>query len=67
MTENNELKFYSPGYSDVVPIMTIHDDGRITLRYDAQPTEAAASCIEGQTDALKIARDAYKKAKEQRK
>lgn len=28
------------------PIMTIHADGRITLSDDAQPTEAAAACIE---------------------
>lgn len=28
------------------PIMTIHPDGRITLGENAQPTEAAAACIE---------------------
>lgn len=28
------------------PIMTIHPDGRITLGESAQPTEAAAACIE---------------------
>lgn len=28
------------------PIMTIHPDGKITLGENAQPTEAAAACIE---------------------
>ena len=34
------------------PIMTIHADGRITLRDDAQPTEAAAACIEAMSDMI---------------
>jgi len=34
------------------PIMTIHADGRITLREDAQPTEAAAACIEAMSDMI---------------
>jgi hypothetical protein len=28
------------------PILTVHPDGRITLGDEAQPTEAAAQCIE---------------------
>ena len=28
------------------PVMTIHPDGKITLGDDAEPTEAAAACIE---------------------
>jgi hypothetical protein len=34
------------------PIMTIYADGRITLREDAQPTEAAAACIEAMSDMI---------------
>jgi ArsR family metal-binding transcriptional regulator len=34
------------------PIMTIHADGRITLREDAQPTEAAAACIRAMSDMI---------------
>jgi hypothetical protein len=32
--------------------MTIYADGRITLREDAQPTEAAAACIEAMSDMI---------------
>ena len=34
------------------PIMTIHPDGRITLGENAQPTEAAAACIEAMGDMI---------------
>ena len=34
------------------PIMTIHPDGRITLSENAQPTEAAAACIEAMGDMI---------------
>jgi ribosomal protein L16 Arg81 hydroxylase len=34
------------------PVMTIHPDGRITLREDAQPTEAAAACIRAMSDMI---------------
>jgi hypothetical protein len=35
------------------PIMTIHPDGKITLGENAQPTEAAAACIEAMSDMIK--------------
>lgn len=34
------------------PIMTIHPDGKITLGENAQPTEAAAACIEAMSHML---------------
>lgn len=34
------------------PTMTLHADGRITLSDDAQPTEAAAACIEAMSDMI---------------
>lgn len=34
------------------PIMTIHPDGKITLGERAQPTEAAAACIEAMGDMI---------------
>jgi hypothetical protein len=34
------------------PIMTIHPDGRITLGENAQPTEAAAACIEAMSSMI---------------
>lgn len=38
--------------SGAEPIMTIHPDGRITLGENAQPTEAAAACIEAMSDMI---------------
>ena len=35
------------------PIMTIHPDGKITLGENAQPTEAAAACIEAMSGMIK--------------
>ncbi len=34
------------------PIMTINNDGKITLGEDADPTEAAAACIEAMDDMI---------------
>ncbi len=33
--------------SSAAPVMTIHPDGKITLSDGADPTEAAAACVEG--------------------
>jgi ArsR family metal-binding transcriptional regulator len=34
------------------PIMTIHPDGKITLGEKADPTEAAAACVEAMSDMI---------------
>jgi hypothetical protein len=47
-----EVHFYKPDLQAITfasnygAAMTIHQDGRITLGENAQPTEAAAACIE---------------------
>jgi hypothetical protein len=48
----SEVHFYKPDLQAITfasnygAAMTIHQDGRITLGENAQPTEAAAQCIE---------------------
>lgn len=50
------------------PTMTIHADGRITLSDDAQPTEAAAACIEAMSDMIQnMIKNAVLRAQEQSK
>jgi hypothetical protein len=38
--------------SSAAPVMTIHPDGKITLAEDADPSEAAAACIEAMVATL---------------